>query len=171
MFAATVSKIDTEGSIIRNALPLHTGDIRQVAYDLWSAEQLPAAVQTLHGMMRPYLMCFGTELVANANDSIIRSGREDGRIELTVLLGDRVRVLVEDNGIGLTREVEERLFQQHKSSQAVPGVVGGKGIGLCLLAERVARCNGLVGFANKGLGSGAVFWFDVPNISLRRTNF
>jgi signal transduction histidine kinase len=115
-------------------------------------------------MMRPYLMCFGTELVANANDSIVRSGRKDGRIELTVSLGDRVRVIVEDNGTGLTSEGEARLFTRLELRQeTLTGVVGGKGIGLSLLAERVARCQGVVGFVNKGLGDGATFWFDVPS--------
>jgi PAS domain S-box-containing protein len=74
--------------------------------------------------------------------------------------GDRVRVAVRDNGIGVPPEHQQRLFNLF---ERVPGAQDyrGTGVGLAIVRKAAARMRGTVGLeSSPGLGS--TFWIELP---------
>jgi signal transduction histidine kinase len=73
---------------------------------------------------------------------------------------DRVRVWVEDNGIGIRPEYREkvfRVFERLHGQKAYPGT----GIGLAIVKKGVERLGGRVGVESEP-GRGSRFWFELP---------
>jgi PAS domain S-box-containing protein len=72
----------------------------------------------------------------------------------------RVRVWIEDNGIGIKPEYQSRLFgmfeRVHPDKQ-----YEGTGIGLAIVRKAVERMNGTVGVESDGV-SGSRFWVELP---------
>jgi PAS domain S-box-containing protein len=70
-----------------------------------------------------------------------------------------VRIWVEDNGIGIPLESQERIFQvfQRLHTTAYPGT----GIGLAIVQKGVERMGGHVGIVSSP-GEGSRFWIDLP---------
>jgi CheY-like chemotaxis protein len=72
-----------------------------------------------------------------------------------------LRVVVEDNGIGIDESSKAMLFQQF--SQVQRTTVGGSGLGLYSLSKRSDAIGGSCGMDNrKGDHQGSAFWFEVP---------
>jgi signal transduction histidine kinase len=74
--------------------------------------------------------------------------------------GDRVRVWVEDNGIGIDPAHHARIFQMfgrvhHNKSYE------GTGMGLTIVKKAVERMGGALGLESK-LGQGSRFWIELP---------
>lgn len=71
-----------------------------------------------------------------------------------------VRIWVEDNGIGIADEHQDRifnLFERLHTTQEYPGT----GIGLALVRKGVERMGGRVGVQSK-IGNGSQFWLELP---------
>jgi PAS domain S-box-containing protein len=74
--------------------------------------------------------------------------------------GDRVRVLVRDNGIGIAPEHQERIFQVFErlhGQEEYPGT----GIGLAIVKRGIQRMHGNVGLDSTP-GKGSTFWIELP---------
>ncbi len=74
--------------------------------------------------------------------------------------GDFVRLWVEDNGIGIASEHQQKvfgLFQRLHDTQIYPGT----GIGLALVRKGAERMGGRAGVESE-LGRGSRFWVDLP---------
>jgi signal transduction histidine kinase len=74
--------------------------------------------------------------------------------------GDRVRLSIRDNGIGVAREHTGRifgLFQRLNRLEDYPGT----GIGLALVRRAVERMGGTVGVTSTP-GTGSTFWIEFP---------
>jgi signal transduction histidine kinase len=72
----------------------------------------------------------------------------------------RVRLSVQDNGIGIAREHQDKIFgmfQRLHDRQSYPGT----GIGLAIVAKGVRRMGGQFGLESKP-GEGSLFWFQLP---------
>ena len=72
----------------------------------------------------------------------------------------RVRIYVEDNGIGIPPDQHERIFgifERLHSDQTYPGT----GIGLAIVQKSVERMGGRVGVESEP-GKGSRFWFELP---------
>lgn len=73
---------------------------------------------------------------------------------------DRVRVWVEDRGIGIAPQFHQKifgLFQRLHSHDAYPGT----GIGLALVRKAIDRMGGRIGIESE-VGKGTRFWFELP---------
>ena len=71
-----------------------------------------------------------------------------------------VRLWVEDNGIGIQPEYQERIFGIFECLH--PGdVYPGTGIGLAIVRKGIERMNGKVGVESK-FGEGSRFWIELP---------
>jgi signal transduction histidine kinase len=76
------------------------------------------------------------------------------------LNGDFVRVWVEDNGIGIAPEHQQRIFRVFERLHARE-TYSGTGIGLAIVEKAITRMNGRVGVESE-LGKGSRFWFELP---------
>ena len=73
--------------------------------------------------------------------------------------GDRVRVWIEDNGIGIAQRDQERIFQMFVQVNDAR-VYGGTGVGLAIVRKAVQTLRGTVGVESTE-GAGSKFWFEV----------
>ncbi|RPH38373.1 MAG: hybrid sensor histidine kinase/response regulator, partial [Planctomycetota bacterium] len=73
---------------------------------------------------------------------------------------NRVRLWVEDNGIGIDRAHHDKLFRVFERLDPA-GPIPGTGIGLAVARKAVERMNGLVGLESEP-GQGSRFWIELP---------
>ena len=73
--------------------------------------------------------------------------------------GDRVRVWVEDNGIGIAPEHQERIFRVFERLHPAE-LYPGTGVGLAIVKKGVERMGGSVG-VESAAGRGSRFWLDL----------
>jgi signal transduction histidine kinase len=78
-----------------------------------------------------------TNLIRNAGQAILRSGKTGTITARTALEGDKICLLLHDTGPGLPRGVKDNLFSPFAGS----GLTGGTGLGLAI-ARDLARMNG-----------------------------
>jgi signal transduction histidine kinase len=106
------------------------------------------------------------EAITNYLTNAVKYTPQGGRIVLRFIdLGDRVRVDVEDNGIGIAPEDQEKLFQEfsrvrreHREGEIkIPGI----GLGLSI-AKRIVEMHGGRVFLDSEPGRGSVFSFEIP---------
>jgi len=73
--------------------------------------------------------------------------------------GDHVRLWVEDNGIGVPRADQARIFEPFERVGS-PGT-SGTGVGLAIVRRSIERMGGTVGVESEP-GRGSRFWFELP---------
>ena len=101
-------------------------------------------------------------LVSNAEQALLESKTPAPVINIRLFdVGSRVRVEVTDNGPGVPRELEPRLFQPFVTTRR-PGE--GTGLGLSLSHGIIHSYGGTIGYYRNELG-GATFYFELPAIA------
>ncbi|WP_181259224.1 PAS domain-containing hybrid sensor histidine kinase/response regulator [Pseudoduganella armeniaca] len=106
-----------------------------------------------------------SQILSNYLDNAIkftRRGRIDVRARLAAHDGGRVRVRLEvqDTGIGLSAEQQAGLFQPfHQADTTTTRNYGGTGLGLAICRQLAELMDGSVGVASSGAGS--LFWCEV----------
>ena len=103
--------------------------------------------------------CIGN-LISNALKFIPEGRTPDVRIS-GERIGPMVKLIVEDNGIGVADEDRERIFQLFQ--RVGTGGFSGSGIGLAVVAKGVLRMGGSVGVESK-IGEGSRFWIQLPGV-------
>jgi signal transduction histidine kinase len=71
-----------------------------------------------------------------------------------------VRLWIEDNGIGIAPEYQERIFRMFERLHAA-GEYPGTGIGLAIVRKGTERMGGRVGVKSVP-GTGCRFWLELP---------
>jgi signal transduction histidine kinase len=77
--------------------------------------------------------------------------------------GERLRLCIEDNGVGVRPEDRERIFevfQRLPESADHPGA----GLGLAVARRGIHRMGGTIGIDAPAAGGGSVFWVELPKI-------
>jgi K+-sensing histidine kinase KdpD len=74
--------------------------------------------------------------------------------------GDRIRVSVLDNGIGIGPDDRQRVFRPFERLSTREAYVG-SGLGLALVSRSIERMNGACGVESTSEG-GSDFWFELP---------
>jgi signal transduction histidine kinase len=98
-------------------------------------------------------------LIANALDAL----PQGGTIRLSALLvGDRARITVADNGPGMTKEQQERAFRRFAT-----GSGGGAGLGLAIV-HRLAAAGGGTATLSETPGGGLTVTIELPRASTER---
>ncbi len=101
------------------------------------------------------------QVLLNLLTNAIRYNRDGGEVSLEAERGRRgvARVEVRDTGIGMSRAVQERIFDRHFQA-GQPGAEG-SGIGLSIVRDILAQHGGAIRVASEE-GKGSSFWFTLP---------
>ncbi|HEX4196826.1 MAG TPA: ATP-binding protein [Caulobacteraceae bacterium] len=100
-------------------------------------------------------------LIGNAVKFTLDGGVE---VRLTASGGGpqkRLRVEIEDTGIGIAEEAQATLFQRfHQADSSTTRRFGGSGLGLAITRRLAELMNGEVGLSSRE-GHGSTFWFEI----------
>ncbi|MBI2481771.1 MAG: PAS domain-containing sensor histidine kinase [Planctomycetia bacterium] len=97
-------------------------------------------------------------LVSNAKYALIESDQQDQKIQIRLQSrDDRIRIEVQDNGIGIAADVRDKLFTHGFTTRKE-----GHGFGLHSAAMAAGELGGTLSASSDGLGKGAVFALEVP---------
>ena len=98
-------------------------------------------------------------LISNAIKFVPQGKSPEIRIHEEIR-GEAIRVWVEDNGIGIAQEHQDRIFRIFERLHGREHYAG-TGIGLAIVEKSIARMNGRVG-VDSSIGNGSRFWFELP---------
>lgn len=102
------------------------------------------------------------QVLVNLLSNAIKYNRPGGEIRLRVERhGERVRLVVDDTGIGIAADRMPRLFQPFERLGAESGPVEGTGIGLALSRQLAALMDATMGATSRP-GEGSTFWIELP---------
>ncbi|MBW2281737.1 MAG: HAMP domain-containing protein [Deltaproteobacteria bacterium] len=103
------------------------------------------------------------QVLENLLDNAIKYTEPGGNVELRVSLdGDRVRIDVADDGIGIPREDCARIFERfYRVDKARSRALGGTGLGLAIVRHLVESMGGEVSVKSTP-GAGSVFSVSLP---------
>ncbi len=104
-----------------------------------------------------------SQLVDNLIDNAIKYTPERGHIEVRLSRwGDELLLEVEDSGIGISPQFQERVFERfYRVDKARSQSLGGTGLGLSIVRNIAERHGGSVAVKSQ-LGRGSVFSFRMP---------
>lgn len=106
-----------------------------------------------------------TQCLSNLLDNASKFVLEKKVPEITIRterLDDRVRIWVEDNGVGIDPSLHERIFKMFERGET-GWKYEGTGIGLTIVKKAAERMNGSVGLESQ-VGLGSRFWIELPAI-------
>lgn len=105
-------------------------------------------------------------ILNNLVDNAIKYSNEDSEIIISSSndSGDHIKVMVEDNGPGISDEDQSYIFGRfYRTASARATDNQGSGLGLAIVKHLVNSLNGEVGIDSVP-GKGSVFWFTVPKL-------
>jgi signal transduction histidine kinase len=144
------------GALVRDVLRGMEEDLHAVNAEVEVQEGIPRALA-----QRPILFQVVANLISNAAKFVAPG--VSPRIRISAQGRDGwVRLLVEDNGIGVDPQYREKLFgvfERLHARDAYPGT----GIGLAIVKRAVERMGGRVG-VEPHHPCGSVFWFELPQV-------
>jgi signal transduction histidine kinase len=149
--------------IVRGNVPLHAVNtaelLREIVHTYPSLQNanitVPEKMPSVQGNEGLLTQCF-----SNLLDNAVKFAQPGRTPEVGVSgdrIGDRVRIWIEDNGIGIAPEFQERVFGIFERGD---NVRGGTGIGLAIVRKAVERMGGRVGLISKP-GEGSRFWIEL----------
>jgi signal transduction histidine kinase len=95
----------------------------------------------------------------NVLDNAIKSSPFESTIEVNLYKSNQnARIEIHDTGLGLSQELEQRLFTRFSSARAG----GGTGLGLYLAKRIIEAHNGAIGYTR---AAKTVFWIELPSIN------
>jgi signal transduction histidine kinase/CheY-like chemotaxis protein len=107
------------------------------------------------------------QIVTNLLSNAVKFTPEEGTIAMNVLLVKHekcactIKVEIQDSGIGITREQQEKLFCSFQQAESgTSRKFGGTGLGLAISKRLAELMNGTIGVESEP-GQGSLFWFVV----------
>lgn len=104
------------------------------------------------------------QVIANLLSNSCKYTAQGGEINLRLSVqGTRVKIVVEDNGIGIDAALLPHIFDLFTQAERTPDrAQGGLGIGLALVKSVVALHGGTIEALSKGAGAGSTFIVTLP---------
>ncbi|MBU1255933.1 HAMP domain-containing histidine kinase [Patescibacteria group bacterium] len=106
----------------------------------------------------------GMELVLNNMiDNAIRYTKKSGTVKIKLSKkNSSVRCEIEDNGVGIPKGDQNKIFQKFFRSQNIMKYqTEGTGLGLFIAKAVIKNAKGQIGFFSKE-NKGTIFWFEIP---------
>jgi signal transduction histidine kinase len=102
------------------------------------------------------------QVVGNLLSNAIKYSPDGGTVELVAARsGEGVRIAVRDEGRGIPRDQQERIFTKFFRGDASSTGITGTGLGLAVSREIVEAHGGRIGF-DSDPGQGTTFWLELP---------
>jgi signal transduction histidine kinase len=152
--ALPLTRVDLS-RLVRVALEQLDGDVRTRQARILVDDGLPTVVG--HGATLTQVL---VNLLANGVKFVPAERAPEVRVRAEARDG-RVRLWIEDNGIGIAPEHHERIyrvFERLHGASDYPGT----GIGLAIVRKAIERMGGSTGVESE-LGRGSRFWIDLPS--------
>lgn len=112
-----------------------------------------------------------TQVVFNLLSNAVKFSAENPAPEVRVFSerrGDFIRLLVQDNGIGIAPLHQERIWNVFERLH-VRDVYPGTGIGLAIVKRAITRMHGSYGVESEA-GKGATFWIELSKATAAKVN-
>jgi signal transduction histidine kinase len=152
--------------VVQQSLPLASVDLSALVRGIvesYPSFQAPLADVAVEGEIPPVtgnaaaLTQCVSNLLANAVKFVAPGVKPRVRVWAETHKG-RVRLLFQDNGIGIEKEAQDRIFQLfHRLSASYEGT----GLGLAIVKKAVQRMGGAVSVESQP-GRGSTFWLELP---------
>ncbi|MGZ5202834.1 MAG: hybrid sensor histidine kinase/response regulator [Telluria sp.] len=109
------------------------------------------------------------QVLANLLNNAAKYTQEGGRIALDIAAdGQRIRIEVSDNGIGMAPELVARAFDLFaQAARSADRASGGLGLGLALVKNLVELHGGTVACESPGPGQGSRFTVTLPRLAVQ----
>jgi signal transduction histidine kinase len=143
---------------------LESCDVGALAADVVAAARLhlPAGIE-LDVQLAPeaaFASCDADKLrqvLTNLVDNAIKYSPDGGRVDVTVSAGERVRIAVRDQGLGIPLGEQARIFEKfYRLDPNLTRGVGGTGLGLYICRELVRMMDGVIWVVSRE-GAGSTF--------------
>ena len=135
--------------------------VSQLAWDFENRKATVQIKKSSNQLLGHYAIL--VQVLVNLISNAVKFVGQDAVPKVTVrdeLRDGFVRVWVEDNGIGIAPEHQERIFRIFERLHGRESF-SGNGIGLAIVQKAIRRMNGRVG-VQSALGAGSKFWFELP---------
>ena len=119
---------------------------------------VPSVVPKVHGDVERT-----RQVLLNLLDNAVKYSPSGGRIEVQlVAVGDRLRFMVQDQGLGIPVGEQERIFDKfYRLDPDQRRGIGGTGLGLYICRELVRSMHGTI-WVESETGKGTTFAFELP---------
>jgi signal transduction histidine kinase len=103
------------------------------------------------------------QVIGNLLSNAIKYSPEGGRVSIAAEEnGGKVRVSISDEGLGIPRNQQQRIFSKFfRVDSSDTREIGGTGLGLALCHDIIGAQGGLIGFTSEE-AKGSTFWFEIP---------
>ncbi len=144
------------GLVVESALESMRPQTREAGVELW----LERPEDPLEFDLDPERV---TQIVQNLLGNALKFTGSGGRVDVRVAVnGSRVRVEVQDSGVGIAPDDLPKIFDRfYQGKQAPKQANRGAGLGLFITRALVKAHGGDIG-ADSELGHGSTFWFTLP---------
>ncbi|MCO5950514.1 PAS domain S-box protein [Mucilaginibacter flavidus] len=102
------------------------------------------------------------QVIINLLSNAIKYSPGANQVNVTVSVADnKALVAVQDFGLGITRDQQERIFTRFYRVEDMAAHISGLGIGLFISKEIISRHHGRL-WVESGPGKGSIFFFEIP---------
>lgn len=106
------------------------------------------------------------QVLSNLLSNAIKFSHENGQVELRMgRQGGKVKIEVQDYGVGISEEFKNSIFQKFSQEDAKAArKYAGTGLGLSLAKNMIEKMNGKIGFISRE-GYGSIFFLELPIVN------
>ncbi|GAB4503924.1 MAG: hypothetical protein Fur0043_09170 [Anaerolineales bacterium] len=147
---------DVAEDVLADALRRSQQDKKAIAFSLEAAKDVPRIYGDAERIR---------QVIGNLVDNAYRYTPKNGQVTVRVYAtnGNHVQVDVEDTGVGIPPEDQERIFDRFfRGEDPLVLATPGTGLGLAIVKQLIEMHNGRIWVKSEGAGKGSTFSFTLP---------